>query len=38
MAQVLVEDLDPIILQKLETLAKQHGHSLLRSLGIEPEA
>jgi plasmid stability protein len=28
MAQVLVEDLDPIILEKLEILAKQHGHSL----------
>ncbi|BAZ69338.1 MAG: hypothetical protein KME28_06035 [Pelatocladus maniniholoensis HA4357-MV3] len=28
MAQVLVEDLDPIILEKLKILAKQHGHSL----------
>ncbi|MGI2908221.1 FitA-like ribbon-helix-helix domain-containing protein [Tolypothrix sp. VBCCA 56010] len=32
MAQVLVEDLDPIILQKLETLAKQHGRSLQEEL------
>ncbi|MBW4645295.1 MAG: hypothetical protein KME23_20260 [Goleter apudmare HA4340-LM2] len=28
MAQILVENLDPIILEKLETLAKQHGRSL----------
>jgi plasmid stability protein len=28
MAQVLIEDLDPIILEKLENLAKQHGRSL----------
>ncbi len=28
MAQVLVEDLDPIILEKLEILAQQHGRSL----------
>jgi plasmid stability protein len=32
MAKVLVEDLDPIILQKLETLAKQHGRSLQEEL------
>lgn len=32
MAQVLVEDLDPIILEKLETLAKQHGRSLQEEL------
>lgn len=28
MAQVLVEELDPIILEKLEILAQQHGRSL----------
>ncbi|MCX7594806.1 MAG: hypothetical protein N2235_13795 [Fischerella sp.] len=28
MAQVLVEDLDPIVLEKLEILAQQHGRSL----------
>lgn len=28
MAQVLVEDIDPIILEKLEIIAKQHGRSL----------
>ncbi|MEH2322972.1 MAG: hypothetical protein V7K32_05140 [Nostoc sp.] len=32
MAQILVEDLDPIILEKLETLAKQHGRSLQEGL------
>jgi antitoxin FitA len=32
MAKVLVEDLDPIILEKLETLAKQHGRSLQEEL------
>ncbi|MEH2407834.1 FitA-like ribbon-helix-helix domain-containing protein [Nostoc sp.] len=32
MAQILVEDLDPIILEKLETLAKQHGRSLQEEL------
>ncbi|MEH2064649.1 MAG: hypothetical protein V7K50_20725 [Nostoc sp.] len=32
MAQILVEDLDPVILEKLETLAKQHGRSLQEEL------
>ncbi len=32
MAQILVENLDPIILEKLETLAKQHGRSLQEEL------
>ncbi len=32
MAQILVENLDPIILKKLETLAKQHGRSLQEEL------
>jgi plasmid stability protein len=32
MAQILVENLDPAILEKLETLAKQHGRSLQEEL------
>ena len=32
MAQVLIEDIDPIILEKLEVLAKQHGRSLQEEL------
>jgi antitoxin FitA len=32
MAQILVENLDPLILQKLKTLAKQHGRSLQEEL------
>ncbi|MBC6429960.1 Arc family DNA-binding protein [Nostoc sp. HG1] len=32
MAQILVENLDPVILEKLETLAKQHGRSLQEEL------
>ncbi|WGV26286.1 FitA-like ribbon-helix-helix domain-containing protein [Halotia branconii] len=28
MAQILIKNLDPLILEKLETLAKQHGRSL----------
>ncbi len=32
MAQILVENLDPIILEKLESLAKQHGRSLQEEL------
>ena len=32
MAQLLVEDIDPIILEKIEILAKQHGHSLQEEL------
>ncbi|WGV26292.1 FitA-like ribbon-helix-helix domain-containing protein [Halotia branconii] len=32
MAQILVENLDPLILQRLETLAKQHGRSLQEEL------
>ncbi|MBD0389739.1 MAG: Arc family DNA-binding protein [Nostoc sp. C3-bin3] len=32
MAQILVEDLDPIILKKLETIAKEHGRSLQEEL------
>jgi antitoxin FitA len=32
MAQILVDNLDPIILKKLETLAKQHGRSLQEEL------
>ncbi|MEH1936066.1 MAG: hypothetical protein V7L14_20685 [Nostoc sp.] len=32
MAQILVENLDPIIVEKLETLAKQHGRSLQEEL------
>ncbi|NMG06866.1 hypothetical protein [Brasilonema sp. UFV-L1] len=32
MAQVLVEDIDPIILEKIEILAKQHGRSLQEEL------
>ncbi|MBD2593697.1 hypothetical protein BCD64_22890 [Nostoc sp. MBR 210] len=32
MAQILVENLDPIILEKLENLAKQHGRSLQEEL------
>lgn len=32
MARILVEDLDPIILEKLEALAKQHGRSLQEEL------
>ncbi|KZL47775.1 hypothetical protein PN488_15710 [Nodularia spumigena CS-591/12] len=32
MAQILVENLDPLILEKLETLAKQHGRSLQEEL------
>lgn len=32
MAQVLLEDINPVILEKLETLAKQHGRSLQEEL------
>ncbi|BAY16360.1 hypothetical protein NIES21_21860 [Anabaenopsis circularis NIES-21] len=32
MAQILVENLDPVILEKLENLAKQHGRSLQEEL------
>ena len=32
MAQILVEKLDPLIIEKLETLAKQHGRSLQEEL------
>jgi len=32
MAQILVENLDPVILEKLETIAKQHGRSLQEEL------
>lgn len=32
MAQILVENLDPVILEKLENLAKQHGRSLEEEL------
>lgn len=32
MAQVLVDDLDPIIVEKLETLARRHGRSLQAEL------
>ena len=32
MAQILVENLDPTIVEKLETLAKQHGRSLQEEL------
>ncbi len=32
MAQVLIEDIDPIILKKLEFLAKEHGRSLQEEL------
>ncbi|MCW5315644.1 hypothetical protein GTQ43_18055 [Nostoc sp. KVJ3] len=32
MAQILVENLDPVIIEKLETLAKQHGRSLQEEL------
>ena len=32
MSQVLIKDLDPIILEKLEILAKQHGRSLQEEL------
>lgn len=32
MAQILVENLDPLILEKLETLAKKHGRSLQEEL------
>ncbi len=32
MAQILVENLDPLILEKLENLAKQHGRSLQEEL------
>jgi len=32
MAQILVENLNPVILQKLESLAKQHGRSLQEEL------
>ncbi|MBW4625001.1 MAG: hypothetical protein KME49_05695 [Brasilonema octagenarum HA4186-MV1] len=32
MAQVLVEDIDPMILGKIEILAKQHGRSLQEEL------
>ncbi len=32
MAQVLIEDIDPIILEKLEIIAKQHGRSLQAEL------
>lgn len=32
MAQVLVEDISPIILEKLEILAQQHGRTLQEEL------
>lgn len=32
MAQILVDNLNPIILKKLETLAKQHGRYLQEEL------
>jgi hypothetical protein len=32
MAEVLIQDLDPVVLQKLETLAKKHGRSLQAQL------
>lgn len=32
MAQILLENLDPLILEKLENLAKQHGRSLQEEL------
>ncbi|MEA5564158.1 FitA-like ribbon-helix-helix domain-containing protein [Anabaena sp. UHCC 0399] len=32
MAQILVENIDPVILEKLATLAKQHGRSLQEEL------
>ncbi|QLE55523.1 hypothetical protein [Nostoc sp. TCL26-01] len=32
MAQILVDNLDPVLLEKLETLAKQHGRSLQEEL------
>jgi antitoxin FitA len=32
MAQILVENLDPVILEKLETIARQHGRSLQEEL------
>lgn len=32
MAQFVVEDIDPIIVEKLEILAKQHGRSLQEEL------
>jgi plasmid stability protein len=32
MAQILVENLDPVILEKLATLAQQHGRSLQEEL------
>ncbi|MGV0106198.1 hypothetical protein NSTCB13_04994 [Nostoc sp. DSM 114160] len=36
MAQILVENLDPIILEKLETLAKQHGRVFARRTKADP--
>ncbi|MBW4631543.1 MAG: hypothetical protein KME30_06470 [Iphinoe sp. HA4291-MV1] len=32
MAQILVENIDPAILEKIEILAKQHGRSLQEEL------
>lgn len=32
MAEILVKNLDPLILERLETLAKQHGRSLEEEL------
>ncbi len=32
MAQILLENLDPVIIEKLENLAKQHGRSLQEEL------
>ena len=32
MAEVLIQDLDPVVLEKLETLAKKHGRSLQTEL------
>ena len=36
MAEVLIEDLDSVLLQKLEALAKVHGRSLQAELGWSP--
>ena len=32
MAQIIVEDLDPVVIEKLEALAKEHGRSLQAEL------
>ena len=31
MAEVLIQDLDPVVLEKLETLAKKHGRRRVRA-------